>query len=113
MRERTRRVAAHPLRRPAPTGECAEGRGADRRPGERLELGAQKGVGADPAATTRTTCPTYTTYTTCTSSAPPRSSLASAPICFLPHHRQGDECFLRRGDVEHLIRRGDVQHILQ
>eukprot|EP00908_Phaeocystis_cordata_P021287 Transcript_3634.p1 GENE.Transcript_3634~~Transcript_3634.p1 ORF type:complete len:171 (+),score=45.59 Transcript_3634:310-822(+) len=27
--------------------------------------------------------------------------------------KKGDECFLRRGDVEHLIRRGDVQHILQ
>ena len=27
--------------------------------------------------------------------------------------KQGDECYLRRGDVEHLVRRGDVVHILR
>ena len=27
--------------------------------------------------------------------------------------KQGDECYLRRGDVEHLVRRGDLVHILQ
>ena len=26
--------------------------------------------------------------------------------------KQGDECFLRRGDVELLIRQGDVEHVL-
>jgi len=27
--------------------------------------------------------------------------------------KRGDECYLRRGDVEHLVRRGDLVHILQ